>query len=1318
MKKGFHVFFVFMLIAVFAAIANAGQVSLQTGDDGQYINMPVTGTDTLVIPLAYTEGGSFKVYDDGLGEEYEGDYSNNADGALALTAPDGYAFHITGIVETESSWDTLNIYKGNPEDNILFIEGLQGYAEIDFFAAGPTLVLKFHSDGEDSYAGFDLDVQLVSSTSHTVTINNVDGGTVTSDIGGSLVAEWDIVKLIATPDAGYILSGIEVKDADDDPVEVIGGFWYSNNTATFIMPQKNVTVTPVFEEVNPPYINMPAYDEKIVSIPLGVTSFKVYDDGGKDGNNSSDAKGILILNAPEGYLFQISGTVDMADGAFLSFGEGDDAEDFELLQDVYSENTEIETITATKRSVGIYFNPNGDDAHSGLDLTITVFDPSAPHTVAINTADNGTVESDGSLVRAGETVTLTAAPNSNYILTGIEVRGVYDHQPVEVEGGFWYTGNSATFVMPQKDVEVTPVFGPASEAYINMPTTGTVMVDVPSGLTSFKVYDDGGIDENYSSEANGYLVLTAPAGYVFEISGTANTEEGYDYLNVYSGAIDNRVLLRTLSGSGASIGPVLSDVGSMVLNFYSDGSGEGQGFVLNVELVEATESHTITLNNITGGLVTSNTNSAQVGESVAIGVDLQNNYWLNKIKVVKDDGSSINVNYGTWYSMNSATFVMPYADVTVTPEYVTTPTAEGGLSVNIPTNYRSINVDIPRGVSSFKVHHDEIVGPGMGQIVLNAPEGTLIQVSGMDNSHQASLGIFEKDIYGDEWRIWGGEDGNTSPSLRSAGNKLRISLETGDPDMPLDLTVEIIDLSLAFNVNDADDIEHGSIDANTRSAAMGNVVTLTATPEEGYLLKEILVTDASGNPIEVAGGTWTSENTGTFEMPYSDVTVKPVFINTLTAEDGLYINMKNRTKLAVNIPRGVVSFKVYDNGGSESNGLLGKDSLELKAPDGYFLQVSGRMRNTSKIMVSTLVIYDGEAGSDSLFKERISGALNSNVADKISSGSLMTICMSTGLNSGYYSTSYTELDLTVTLVPTTQYAAITVSENEDGRKIAVIDGAYNGAGQIDIPSEIPVDTVVFNRTFSTSGFSTIMLPFNVTAGNIEGARSVIAFNGMVLNEATGDSAISMRYVWCNSDVVTAAAAEGDELTCNSNDAELSAYTPYMVEMTSNALTFKGSQTLKQTPASAETRVDGWVFRATLQKKVWKSTDAEIQGGRVWAFAAQERDGAKIGKYVRLGPGATTRPLRAYLVSDPQGRSMARGLFAKSSTASTGASVLPETIDVVIVNRDESGEEHTTVIGKFDTRTGEMRLDRNARTFDLNGRNVGGRVNAKGMYLKK
>ena len=113
MKKGFHVFFVFMLIAVFAAIANAGQVTLQTGDDGQYINMPVTGTDTLIIPSGVT---SFKVYDDGLGEDDNGNlgnYSNGANGYLVLRAPAGNLLKITGSINTESGCDYLYVYDGN-----------------------------------------------------------------------------------------------------------------------------------------------------------------------------------------------------------------------------------------------------------------------------------------------------------------------------------------------------------------------------------------------------------------------------------------------------------------------------------------------------------------------------------------------------------------------------------------------------------------------------------------------------------------------------------------------------------------------------------------------------------------------------------------------------------------------------------------------------------------------------------------------------------------------------------------------------------------------------------------------------------------------------------------------------------------------------------------------------------------------------------------------------------------------------------------------------------------------------------------------------
>ena len=59
------------------------------------------------------------------------------------------------------------------------------------------------------------------------------------------------------------------------------------------------------------------------------------------------------------------------------------------------------------------------------------------------------------------------------------------------------------------------------------------------------------------------------------------------------------------------------------------------------------------------------------------------------------------------------------------------------------------------------------------------------------------------------------------------------------------------------------------------------------------------------------------------------------------------------------------------------------------------------------------------------------------------------------------------------------------------------------------------------------------------------------------------------------------------------------------------------------------------------------------------------------------------------------------------------------MDVVVVDRKKSGEEHTTVIGKFTSRTGEIRLNRTTRTYDLNGRHVrnAGRM-AKGVYLEK
>ena len=67
--------------------------------------------------------------------------------------------------------------------------------------------------------------------------------------------------------------------------------------------------------------------------------------------------------------------------------------------------------------------------------------------------------------------------------------------------------------------------------------------------------------------------------------------------------------------------------------------------------------------------------------------------------------------------------------------------------------------------------------------------------------------------------------------------------------------------------------ENGQVEASRTSASRGSSVTLTVTPDEGYELSSLTVTDADGNEIEV------TENDGIyrFTMPSSKVTVTAEF---------------------------------------------------------------------------------------------------------------------------------------------------------------------------------------------------------------------------------------------------------------------------------------------------------------------------------------------------------------------------------------------------------------------------------------------------------
>ena len=71
-------------------------------------------------------------------------------------------------------------------------------------------------------------------------------------------------------------------------------------------------------------------------------------------------------------------------------------------------------------------------------------------------------------------------------------------------------------------------------------------------------------------------------------------------------------------------------------------------------------------------------------------------------------------------------------------------------------------------------------------------------------------------------------------------------------------------------------------------------------------------------------------------------------------------------------------------------------------------------------------------------------------------------------------------------------------------------------------------------------------------------------------------------------------------------------------------------------------------------------------------------------------------------------------YVSQSFLAPSVSSIPEALNVEIVDKDGS----TTVIGKINTRTGEIRLNSRSvdRWFDLQGRVLNGKPGVKGRYL--
>ena len=748
------------------------------------------------------------------------------------------------------------------------------------------------------------------------------------------------------------------------------------------------------------YINMPTTGVDTLVIPDGVTTFKVYDDGGVSGNFRFDCDGRLVIKAPEENQIRFSGDLY---GLYEYNGYRYSVGEFEVYEGVFLDNCCMPSlysdmgervIPRTLSSSNIvtfrFHQYNRKSSSAGIDVSVTLVDANAPHEIIVEDVSGGSVVCNQTEANTGASVTLTAAADDGYVLDHIEIIDER-RDTVEMIGGTWLTGNEATFTMPNAAVTITPKFVSEDEGphYIYSGDEMGRFV-IPEGVKSFVIEP-----LVLSSEANIVtLVLTAPDGYLIRID---NTNTFHSFWFAYEGDVADYGgdVLTPINGY-ASIGNTMT-----IINYESRTEAEEDILPLHISIVEANVAHSIYTQESDCGSVVSNLESAMAGTTVTLTATPNEGCMLAGIKVFDVKGEPdeaygypfgfINVTGGAWYTNNEGSFKMPYGDVVVIPYFIPIAnTAEENLFIAIPEK-DTVNVELSAGVSSLKVYDyrgpENVYGNNNdGYLILTAPEGyklhiTEAKVETIDESSYLSVrdgsGADAQEIL----KMWGMEferEGNEPLlPLASSGRTLTFHFKSDDRDirfkpdydwgwpqelMGVELMVEVYDPNKRLNI-DVIDVSEGSIVSDLTSAAAGEMVTVSATPNNGYIFQGIVIYDSyTGNElIQIRDGAWYN-NSVKFAMPSRDIAIYPIFERTKEVE----IAIPRKDTIKANIPDAIKKIYVHNYDGSYSNNNDG--TLTLTAPEGCIL-----FTEWGSISIydegDSLIIYDGSSASDDKLAE-------------------------------------------------------------------------------------------------------------------------------------------------------------------------------------------------------------------------------------------------------------------------------------------------------------------------------------------------------------
>ena len=982
-----------------------------------------------------------------------------------------------------------------------------------------------------------------------------------------------------------------------------------------------------------------------------------------------------------------------------------------------------------------------------------------------NGSDNNKVTSNKSSAKTGDVVTLTVSHEKGYLLYDLTIKDESDHE-INPNGCLWYySGNTCTFEMPSSKVTITPKFTSKLNAdgglFINMPKSGTLTVDVPDDVSSFNVYDDGGVNGDYSSYCAGYLKLkTNTDSDKFSLNGSVYTEKGYDYFYVYDGlSTDDKMLIEKMDGTNNPINAVTSSHNKMMLKFSSDGSVFKSGLALTATVIRNLNSENITVADIpartyTGSAICPVPSVNYKGTELKAGTDYTVTCPYN---VNPGTGSITITGKGDYAGSISKTFEILKAPLTVTAKnasifYGDEPANDGveysgfvnGETENVlngelsysydyakfgnvgeyaitPSGLTAGNYDIEYVAGTLKVE-PKIISIAWGEQTVFPYDGKehvpTATADGLLNNDECELVVTGAAVNPGNYTATVTGLSNTNYKQPESGIEKEFKIvkpiayidEKGDEQTVTKYTVLTNDISVdelsggwyvvegkvkytrtvKFNGDVSLILADGAtLDVEASGVAIDATENLTIygqSGQSGFLIVTAIGDYGcgiySGGDITISGGKVTASNTSSIDAPIcskGDIKISGGTVTAYGNDYGIYgyngITISGGTVTAYGNDYGIYVYNGITLGWTNSTDFIKANSYYSKngsvsiAEGKYFKDEKGN-------------VYSGPI--DDVFS--IAGKTLSPIAKPI-----------------------------------------VIVADADGKNHAYINGAYNGLEPANIENNTEVESVVYTRDFPIGKYSTTVLPFDVNTENVEGLDAVLRYNG--IKTVNGVSSIRMKVVWATDKwVETNDIRDEKNNLVHYNHADLTANTPYLVQM--NDATFRLKRvafplTLKET-TPADVSIDGWTFRGTWEYKKWgpscstEKQNCDPETGYAYGFAASTSEANKIsvGDFVKVGEGAWISPLRAYLVKQNLQKARANGAYVMRS--SFAQEELPELMSIVIDNED-GNEEHTTVIGHFNTRTGEFKMNNAAtkRTFDVKGRNVGGKANkARGAYYGK